>query len=148
MPCPGSPHRVVGVPGLDAQLSQDPDAIGELQGLVEHVLPLHVPLGNGVDIVVLQLAGDSVFGGKGGKERHLLVQIHHLQRQESPGEHSQDARAQGNAGCFPGDRRHMTQREKHSSSLHGPTSFPSGCDLLVSYLPILQGSHCPGSLRT
>lgn len=63
-----SPHRVVGVPGLDAQLRQDPDAVGEFEGLVEHVLPLHVPLGYGVHIVVLQLAGDSVLGGERGRE--------------------------------------------------------------------------------
>ena len=54
------PYRVIGVSWLDAQLSQDPNAIGELQRLVQHVLPLHVPLGNSVNVVVLQLAGNSV----------------------------------------------------------------------------------------
>lgn len=48
-------YRVVGVPWLDTQLCQDPNAIGELEGLVEHVLAFHVPLGNGVDVVVLKL---------------------------------------------------------------------------------------------
>lgn len=48
-------YRVVGVPGLYAQLCQDPDAVGELEGLVEHVLAFHVSLGNGVDVVVLKL---------------------------------------------------------------------------------------------
>lgn len=54
------PYREAGVAGLDAELGQHPDAIGELQRLVEHVLTLHVPLGNGVDVVVLQFAGDGV----------------------------------------------------------------------------------------
>ena len=49
-------YRVVGVPGLDAELGQDPDAVGEFEGLVQHVLALHVPLGNGVDVVALQFA--------------------------------------------------------------------------------------------
>lgn len=48
-------YCVVGVAGLDAELSQDPDAVGELEGLVEHILALHIPLGDGVDVVVLQL---------------------------------------------------------------------------------------------
>lgn len=64
-----TPHRVVRVPWLNAKLGQDPDAIGEFQRLVEHVLALHVPLGNGVDIVVLQFAGDGIFGEK--KEKHI-----------------------------------------------------------------------------
>lgn len=38
----------------------DPDAVGELQRLVQHVLPLHVPLGDGEDVVALQLPGDGV----------------------------------------------------------------------------------------
>lgn len=49
------PHRVVRVARLDPELGQDPDAVGELQGLVQHVLALHVPLGDGVDVIVLQL---------------------------------------------------------------------------------------------
>lgn len=64
------PHRVVGVARLNAKLSQDPDAVGELQRLVEHVLALHVPLGNGVHVVVLQLAGDGVFREK-KEEKHI-----------------------------------------------------------------------------
>lgn len=64
------PHRVVGVARLNAQLSQDPDAVGELQRLVEHVLALHVPLGDGVHVVVLQLAGDGVFREK-KEEKHI-----------------------------------------------------------------------------
>ena len=56
-PSPGTrvPHRVVGVARLDPELGQDPDAVGELEGLVQHVLALHVPLGDGVDVAALQL---------------------------------------------------------------------------------------------
>lgn len=52
----GEVYRVVGVARLDAQLGKDPDAVSEFEGLIEHVLALHVPLGNGVDVVILQLA--------------------------------------------------------------------------------------------
>lgn len=53
-------ERVVRVPRLNAKLGQDPDAVGEFQRLIEHVLTFHIPLGDGVDIVVLQFAGDGV----------------------------------------------------------------------------------------
>lgn len=53
-------QRIIGVSWLDPQLCQNPNAISELQGLVQHVLPFHVPLGNSVNIVVLQLAGNCV----------------------------------------------------------------------------------------
>lgn len=49
-------YRVVGVARLDAELGEDPDAVGKFQGLVEHVLAFYVPLGDGVDVVILQLA--------------------------------------------------------------------------------------------
>lgn len=52
----GSVYRVVRISRLDAELGKDPDAVSEFQGLVEHVLALHVPLGNGVNVVILQLA--------------------------------------------------------------------------------------------
>lgn len=48
-------QRVVGVARLDSELGQDPDAIGELEGLVEHILALDISFGNSVDIVILQL---------------------------------------------------------------------------------------------
>lgn len=54
------PYRIIGVSWLDPQLGQNPNAISELQGLVQHVLPFHIPLGNSVNIVVLQLAGNCV----------------------------------------------------------------------------------------
>lgn len=53
-------QRVVGVARLDAQLCQDPDAVGEFERLIQHVLALHVPLGDGVDVVVLELSGNRV----------------------------------------------------------------------------------------
>lgn len=49
-------YRVVGVARLDAELGENPDAVSEFQRLIEHVLALHVPLGDGVDVVILQLA--------------------------------------------------------------------------------------------
>lgn len=57
-------HCVVGVPRLHPQLGQHPDAVGELHGLVEHVLALHRPLGDGEDVAALQLAGGSVWWWK------------------------------------------------------------------------------------
>lgn len=56
-------HRVVGVPRLHPQLGQHPDAVGELHGLVKHVLTLHRPLGDGEDIAALQLVGGGVWWG-------------------------------------------------------------------------------------
>lgn len=53
-------HREVGVAWLDAQLCQHPDAIGQLQRLVEHVLALHIPLGDGEDVTALQLVACSL----------------------------------------------------------------------------------------
>lgn len=52
--------RVVGVPWLNAELRQHPDPIGELQRLVQHVLTLHITLGDGVHIAVLQLGGNGI----------------------------------------------------------------------------------------
>ena len=54
-------YRVVGVSRLNAELSQDPDAIGQLEGLVQHVLAFYVSLGNGVDVVILQLPRHCVY---------------------------------------------------------------------------------------
>lgn len=48
------------VAGLDLELRENPDAVGEFDGLVEHVLALHIPLGDGEDVGTLQLVGDSV----------------------------------------------------------------------------------------
>lgn len=56
-------YREAGVAGLDPELSQHPDAVGELQGLVEHVLTLHVPLGDGEDVAALEFAADGVCVG-------------------------------------------------------------------------------------
>lgn len=59
------PHHEVGVAWLDAQLRQHPDAIGQLQGLVEHVLTLHVPLGDCEDVATLQPAAHGLWGSEG-----------------------------------------------------------------------------------
>lgn len=59
------PHREVRVAGLDAQLRQHPDAIGQLEGLVKHVLALHVPLGNCEDVAALQPAAHGLWGSEG-----------------------------------------------------------------------------------
>ena len=53
-------HRVGGAPGLNAELRQHTDAVGELHGLVEHVLALHRALGDGEHVAALQLVGGSV----------------------------------------------------------------------------------------
>jgi len=57
------PYREAGVAGLDPELCQHPDAVGELQGLVEHVLAFHVPLGDGEDVTALELAADGICAG-------------------------------------------------------------------------------------
>lgn len=56
-------YREAGIAGLDPELCQHPDAIGELQGLVEHVLALHIPLGNGEDVAALELAANGICVG-------------------------------------------------------------------------------------
>lgn len=56
-------HCVVGVPYMHPQLGQHPDAVGELHGLVKHVLTLHRPLGDGEDVAALQLVGGGVWWG-------------------------------------------------------------------------------------
>lgn len=59
-------YREAGIAGLDPQLCQHPDAVGELQGLVEHVLALHVPLGNGEDVAALEFAAHGICDGREG----------------------------------------------------------------------------------
>ena len=56
-------YREAGIAGLDPELCQHPDAVGELQGLVEHVLALHVPLGDGEDVAALELAANGICAG-------------------------------------------------------------------------------------
>lgn len=51
-----SDYRVIGIARLYAELSEDPDPVGEFERLVQHVLAFHVPLGDGEDVVVLQFA--------------------------------------------------------------------------------------------
>ena len=52
------PYRIIGVSWVEPLLCQNPNAITELQGLVQHGLPFHVPLGNSVSIVVWELAAN------------------------------------------------------------------------------------------
>lgn len=51
---------------MHPQLGQHPDAVGELHGLVKHVLTLHRPLGDGEDVAALQLVGGGVWWGDRG----------------------------------------------------------------------------------
>lgn len=51
-----SDYRVIGIARLYAELGEYPDPVGEFERLIQHVLAFYVPLGNGVDIVVLQFA--------------------------------------------------------------------------------------------
>lgn len=62
-----APHREAGVAGLDAQLGQHPDAVGQLERLVEHVLALHIPPGHGEDVAALQPAAHGLWGSQGQK---------------------------------------------------------------------------------
>lgn len=53
-------YRVVGVAGRYTHFCQHPNAIGEFDRLVQHVLPLHCSLGYGEDITALQLVAGRV----------------------------------------------------------------------------------------
>lgn len=53
---------------------------------------------------------------------------------------------QGHRETLPhslGTAAHMRQGEKNSSSLHGPSSFLSGCDLLVRICPFYRALSLP-----
>lgn len=66
-----SSHREAGVAWLDPQLCQHPDAVGQLQRLVEHVLALHIPLGDGEDVTALQLVACSLCGIRQPWKAHI-----------------------------------------------------------------------------
>lgn len=51
-----SVYRVIGIARLYAEFGEDPDPIGKFERLIQHVLAFYVPLGDGVDVVVLQFA--------------------------------------------------------------------------------------------
>ena len=53
-------HREVGVGGGNLELSQHFDSIGQFKWLVQHVLALHVALGDGEDVAVPQLLWNGV----------------------------------------------------------------------------------------
>lgn len=54
--CAASDYRVIGIARLYAEFGEYPDPVGEFERLIQHVLAFYVPLGDGVDIVVLQFA--------------------------------------------------------------------------------------------
>ena len=56
-----STYHKIRVRWLYLKFSQDPDSIGQFQGLVQHILPLDITLGNSKNIVILQLLGNSVW---------------------------------------------------------------------------------------
>lgn len=68
-------HRVVWVSCLYLQLSQYPDAIGELHRLVQHVLPIHCALGYGEDVAALQFVGGCIYEGNRIKNSHNTLYI-------------------------------------------------------------------------
>ena len=53
-------HREVGVGGGNLELSQHFNSIGQFERLVQHVLALHVALGDGEDVAVPQLLWNGV----------------------------------------------------------------------------------------
>ncbi len=54
--CAVSDYRVIGIARLYAEFGEDPDPVGKFERLIQHVLAFYVPLGDGVDVVVLQFA--------------------------------------------------------------------------------------------
>lgn len=53
-------HHVVWVPRLPLELSQHPDAVCKLHGLVQHVLTVHSTLCYGEDVASLEFAGSRI----------------------------------------------------------------------------------------
>lgn len=58
-----STHCVDWVSCLHPHLSQHPDAIGELHGLIQHVLTVHCALGYGEDVATLQFVRGCICRG-------------------------------------------------------------------------------------
>lgn len=54
--CAVSDYRVIGIARLYAEFGEDPDPVGKFERLIQHVLAFYIPLGDGVDVVVLQFA--------------------------------------------------------------------------------------------
>ena len=57
-------YRDVWIAGLDFQLGESPDVVGELDCLVDHVLTLEVALGNREHIVLVHLRGHAICWNK------------------------------------------------------------------------------------
>ena len=53
-------YRDVRISRLYLELGESPNVIGELDGLVDHVLALQVPLGHGEHIVLVHLCGNAI----------------------------------------------------------------------------------------
>ena len=54
-------YRDGGISGLDLELGERPDVIGELDGLVNHVLALQGALGHREHVVLVHLRGNAVW---------------------------------------------------------------------------------------
>lgn len=65
-----SDYRVIGIARLYAEFGEYPDPVGEFERLIQHVLAFYVPLGDGVDIVVLQFAWNRICQ----YNRHMVTQ--------------------------------------------------------------------------
>lgn len=68
--CAVSDYRVIGIARLYAEFGEDPDPIGKFERLIQHVLAFDVPLGDGVDVVVLQFAWHRICQ----YNRHMVTQ--------------------------------------------------------------------------
>ena len=53
-----------GVSRLDLEFRESPDVVGELDGLVDHVLALEIALGHGEHVVLVHLRGNAICRGK------------------------------------------------------------------------------------
>ena len=54
-------YRDVWIAGLDFQLGESPDVVGELNGLVDHVLTLQVTFCHREDVVLMHLCRNAVW---------------------------------------------------------------------------------------
>jgi len=57
-------YRDVRISGLDFQLGEGPNVVGELDRLIDHILTLQVPLRHGEDVVLVHLSGHSIYRQK------------------------------------------------------------------------------------
>ena len=57
-------YHKVGISWLDFRLSKNPDSIGKLEGLIQHILSLHVTFGDRKDVVRFQFLRHSIWKRK------------------------------------------------------------------------------------